>query len=287
MSTPKQPGRERRAARLAPWRAELPSRAARVAASWGLRLGPVLADTTASRLVAAADAIRREMVLKLAPPGQGVEAEIAALRAMQGRGAVTLYRADLAEGALLMARAMPGTKLRDIAMVDDDAATRAAARLIAGLPMAPPAEGTFATALGWGRALAAGAGHLPPAMLDRAAGLLRELAGDAPPACLLHGDLHHENILLQEESWIAVDPKGVLGERAAEAACLLRNPADPMLLSRGGRRAAIIAETAGLDRARILAWAYAGAVIAACWAVEDGTPPGLWLTAEAALRPAR
>ena len=81
-----------------------------------------------------------------------------------------------------------------------------------------------------------------------------------------------------------MDPKGLLGERAAEAACLLRNPADAALLARAPRRAAIIAETAGLDRARVLAWGHLGAVIAACWAIEDGTDPGPWLAAEAALR---
>jgi streptomycin 6-kinase len=287
MTTAPVPSVERRAARLAAWRETLPARAARIAAAWGLRLGPVLVDQPSSRLVAAADAIRREMVLKLALPGQGLEAEAAALAAMQGRGMVALHRADPAEGALLMARAMPGTRLRELSMVDDDAATRIAARLVTDLPAPPPERGLFATAVGWGRALEGGRGHLPRPMLDRAAGLLKDLAADAPPVRLLHGDLHHANILKQEEAWVAVDPKGLLGEPAAEAACLLRNPADPVLLSRAPRRAAIIAETAGLDRQRILAWGYAGAVIAACWAIEDGQPPGLWLTAEAALRPAR
>jgi streptomycin 6-kinase len=84
---------------------------------------------------------------------------------------------------------------------------------------------------------------------------------------------------------MAVDPKGLLGEPAAEAACLLRNPADPALLARAARRAAILAEVAGLDRRRVVAWGYAGAVIAACWASEDGTDQAPWLAAEAALRP--
>jgi streptomycin 6-kinase len=128
---------------------------------------------------------------------------------------------------------------------------------------------------------------LPAAMLDRAAGVLHDLATDSQPAVLLHGDLHHQNILRDGEDWVAVDPKGLLGEPAAEAACLLRNPADPALLARAARRAAIIAEVAGLDRLRVLAWGYAGAVIAACWAVEDGTDPAPWLAAAEALTPRR
>jgi streptomycin 6-kinase len=270
----------RRGERLAAWRTGLDARIARIAAAWGVVPGPVLAETPVSRLLA----VRGDRVLKLAPPGQGVEAEIAALRAMQGRGAVALLRADAPEGALLLARALPGTPLLDLARQDDDAATRTAAGLIAALPCPPPPDALFATAAGWSRALATGAGALPAPMLDRAAGVMRALAGEAAPPMLLHGDLHHGNILRDGEGWVAVDPKGLLGERAAEAACLLRNPADAALLARAPRRAAIIAETAGLDRARVLAWGYAGAVMAACWAVEDGSDPAPWLAAASALR---
>jgi streptomycin 6-kinase len=273
-----------RAEKLAAWRSGLEARTARIAAEWRLQLGPAIGEGPASRLLAARDRLGRDLALKLAPPGQGVEAEIAALRAMQGRGAVPLHRADAAEGALLLDRARPGAALRDMALSEDDAATRIAAGLIASLPVAPPADGAFAEAAGWGRALDSGWGRLPRHMLDRAEGLLRDLAADAPPALLLHGDLHHANILRHDGGWVAVDPKGLLGEPAAEVACLLRNPADPALLARANRRAAIIAEVTGLDRARILAWGYAGAVIAACWAIEDGTSPGVWLTAEAAMR---
>jgi streptomycin 6-kinase len=274
-----------RAERIATWRAGLDARLARVAAAWGLEPGRTLAEGQASRLYAVRDAAWRQLALKLALPGQGVEAEIAALRAMQGRGAVPLLRAAPEEGAILMTRALPGTTLREVALPDDDGATRIAAGLIAALPVAPPPEVPFAEVAGWSRALSAGSGKLPPAVLDRAAGILLDLAADAPEAVLLHGDLHHDNILKHRDGWIAVDPKGLIGEPAAEAACLLRNPADPALLARAGRRAAIIAEVAGLDRRRVLGWGYAGAVIAACWAIEDGLNPGVWLTAEAAMRP--
>ncbi|WP_270937449.1 aminoglycoside phosphotransferase family protein, partial [Falsiroseomonas oryzae] len=201
-------------------------------------------------------------------------------------GTVALLRADAEQGALLLARARPGTRLLDLARVDDDAATRIAARLIAALPSPPPRGALFAEAAGWGRALAMAAGHLEAGLIDRTAGELRDLVASALPPLLLHGDLHHANILRDGDGWVAVDPKGLLGEPAAEAACLLRNPADAALLARAPRRAAIIAEETGLDRARVLAWGRVGSVIAACWAVEDGADPAPWLAAEAALRDA-
>lgn len=273
----------RQARRAAAWRAGLADRIAAVAAAWALRPGAVLADRPATRVLGVLLPDGAQAVLKLAPPGQALEAEAAALAAMGRRGAAALLRADLARGALLLVRACPGTPLLDLARRDDDAATRIAARLIATLPAPVPPHGLFAEAAGWGRALAAPG--LPRRAADRAAGLLRELATGAPPPRLLHGDLHHGNILAHHEGWLAVDPKGLLGEPAAEAACLLRNPAEPALLARAPRRAAIVAEVAGLPRERVLAWGYAGAVIAAAWALEDAADPAPWLAAAAALAP--
>lgn len=225
----------------------------------------------------------RDAVLKLAPPGQAVETEVATLRTMQGRGVVRLVQADIAEGALLLARATPGTPLLHLAQQDDDAATAIAARLITALPCPPPNGAPFAEAAGWARALAVAG--LPDAARDRALGLLRDLAASASPPRLLHGDLHHGNILSEGEDWVAVDPKGLLGEPAAEAACLLRNPSDPGLLARAPRRVAILAELTGLPRDRLLAWGYAGAVMAAAWALEDDADPGPWLAAAETLAP--
>ena len=45
-----------------------------------------------------------------------------------------------------------------------------------------------------------------------------------PETFLLHGDLHHENILLDEErGWLAIDPKGVMGPKVMECGRYLHN----------------------------------------------------------------
>ena len=41
--------------------------------------------------------------------------------------------------------------------------------------------------------------------------------------CLLHGDLHHENILRGSTGWIAIDPKGVNGPREFEVGRFFHN----------------------------------------------------------------
>jgi streptomycin 6-kinase len=95
---------------------------------------------------------------------------------------------------------------------------------------------------------------------------------------LLHGDLHHWNVLrAQREPWLVIDPHGVIGEPAYETGALLRNPNDrlldlpdpPRTLS---RRVDILSERLGFDRQRIIGWAMAQAVLSAIWSVEDREP---------------
>ena len=122
--------------------------------------------------------------------------------------------------------------------------------------------------------------------------LPRLLASSAGPV-LLHGDLHHENILsAARQPWLAIDPKGVCGEPAYEVGALLRNPM-PRLLDHPAparllaRRLDLLAEVLGIDRRRLAAWGYAQAVLSAWWSLEDhgrGWEPALrvaeWLESQ-------
>ena len=86
---------------------------------------------------------------------------------------------------------------------------------------------------------------------------------------MLHGDLHHFNILRSDaHGWLAIDAKGVVGEPAYETGALLRNPMpavldlpDPARVLR--RRADALCEALDLDVARVYGWAYAQAVLSA------------------------
>jgi len=44
---------------------------------------------------------------------------------------------------------------------------------------------------------------------------------------VLHGDLHHFNILSSGDRWLAIDPKGIIGEPEFEPAAYLENKIDP------------------------------------------------------------
>jgi len=127
----------------------------------------------------------------------------------------------------------------------------------------------FPSVRDWGRSLAAG---------TRAAGLFFELCDSMVDVVVLHGDLHHENVLRAGAGWLAIDAKGVVGEPAYEVGALLRNPKPHVLsLPHPGRvlarRARLLCDALELDPARVFAWAYAQAVLSAAWSVEDGEDP--------------
>jgi streptomycin 6-kinase len=96
----------------------------------------------------------------------------------------------------------------------------------------------------------------------------------------LHGDLHHDNLLSATRMpYVAIDPKGVLGEPAYEIGAFLRNPL-PDFLARENphklmeRRVDMTVEYLGFDRQRIIGWGFAQAVLSAVWCDEDGVDCG-------------
>jgi streptomycin 6-kinase len=116
---------------------------------------------------------------------------------------------------------------------------------------------------------------MPEDLVGEAETLFAELFASEGEKFLLHGDLHHGNILSAGDgSWLAIDPKGVVGEAAYETAALLHNPVgaldgpDPRGLLE--RRLDVLSGELGLDRDRIRVWGLAQAVLAAYWGLEDG-----------------
>lgn len=119
------------------------------------------------------------------------------------------------------------------------------------------------------------------------AGVARSLLADQRESVVLHGDVHHDNVLDGEaRGWLAVDPKGLVGERGFEYANLFRNPDLATVLAPGRmqRRIQIVAQEAGLDGRRLLDWVIAYAGLGAAWSLEDGDDPtaGLAIAEQAA-----
>jgi streptomycin 6-kinase len=200
------------------------------------------------------------------------------LAAFGGIGAARVM--EHVEGAVLMERAVPGDVLARMSLDGhDDEATRMLAELIAS--MRPRMLDKVTTVRDHGAALerCAGDESLGPELLQRAKTEYAALCASQGRPCLLHGDLHHYNVIRDaKRGWLAIDPKGLVGELEYEVGAALRNPyerpellADPATIK---RRIRCFETELALDGNRILRWAFAQAVLAAAWELEEGQPLG-------------
>ena len=118
-------------------------------------------------------------------------------------------------------------------------------------------------------------------IVARAAETLKQLLSSPRDVTQLHGDLHHENVLDggEQRGWLAIDPKGLLGDRGYDFANIVCNPERDLdvVISAGRllRQVDVIAQTAQYDRHRLLQWILAYAGLSAAWILDDGDTPHL------------
>jgi len=117
---------------------------------------------------------------------------------------------------------------------------------------------------------------IPRDLVESASRCYARLANSQRQVRLLHGDLHHGNVLSDSRrGWLAIDPKGVVGEIEFEIGAVLRNPVErpDLFVSEETieNRCGVLVRRLNLDRERLLQWAFAQAVLSAIWSVEDGS----------------
>jgi streptomycin 6-kinase len=265
-----------------PWLQGLPALIECISERWSLQVGPPVPNLSYNYVAPARLADGTPAMLKLGVPRDELATEIDALRHYDGRGACRLLQADEALGALLLERLAPGDMLSTLAASDDEAATSVAARLMLKVWAPPPPGHRFVGLKEWTAGLAelrprfgGGTGPFPPELVGLAEGYFAELLASQPAPVVLHGDLHHYNILSAGQGeWRLIDPKGLAGDPAYECAAFICNPTpqiagDPQLARTLARRIAIFSELLGIERRRIHGYALAHAVLGSWWSFAD------------------
>ena len=199
------------------------------------------------------------------------------LDAFDGRGVVRIYEYD--SGTMLIERLRPGNSLVEMAVNSKDVE---ATNVLAGVMQQLSAREIpkrCPTVRDWGkgfdRYLATGDNQIPTELVDSSKNVFLDLSASQRNPRLLHGDLQHYNVLFDSErGWLAIDPKGVVGEAEYEVGAMLRNPVErPELflsIPTIERRLRQFEGRLNLNYERMLAWAFAQAVLSAIWSVEDG-----------------
>lgn len=264
--------------RGAAWLAELPAIVDELLASWDCEPDGEVMFGGVGIVVPALRKASEPAVLKVSFPHPGNRYEPDAFAAWGGRGAVLLYERDDEQFAMLLERAHTTTLART--GTGDEVATiagRISRRL--AIPAPPSFPRLQDQASTWEEQLRQHTAEMPhaldPRIVDAAVATVRDLAQDQPDI-LVHGDLNARNILpAVRESWLAVDPKGWVGDPAYDCGTLIKSRS-VVLVEEGDLRKSIrrtldvFTEAAELDRERAQRWAQLGAVQSAFWGRRRG-----------------
>ena len=262
----------------AEWLAQLPNQVAELEQRWSIKVGrPFVLSYNY-----VADAVMADgtpVALKIGVPRPELSREIEAVQLYNGRGMARLLKADPENGALLLERLQPGDMLSTLD--NDNEMTRIGAQVTRDLFRSAPEEHNLRHVAEWAdglqnlrRAFSSGTGPFPKRLVEMSEMFFNDLLASATETVMIHGDLHHFNILRAGNGWLAIDPKGMVGEPAYETGAFLRNElgrvyASPNPLQMMARRVAIFTEILELDRQKIVRYGLAQAILSAWWSYED------------------
>jgi streptomycin 6-kinase len=271
------------------WLTRLPETLSLCARRWSLTVMPHFEDLSYNYVAPVLQEDGTPAVLKVGVPNPELTSEIESLKIFDGDGIARLLDSDDDLGAMLIERLTPGDTL--LSVEDDEEATSIAVGVMRNLWKPAPEVHPFPTAERWFLGLErlrktfdGGTGPFDRALVERAESMYSELLISMGERALIHGDLHHENILSNEgrsgdqngarEPWLAIDPKGLVAEREYEVGVWLYNPLpqlleypDPKAVT--ARRVAQFTEELGFDRQRVVAsWGLSQAVLSAWWSYE-------------------
>jgi len=230
--------------------------------------------------------INKPIALKIRIDHRNFMAEKNTLAYYDGSGCAALYDWDETVHALLLEQCIPGIPLASFDGLEDGSIFIAAhiIRLLQSKKITAYNSQHFPRLSDWLNIFKSPIiNKLPTHHHQRLISCLQlNEVQDAITDFLLHGDLHQGNILLNGDKWVAIDPKGVIGNPAFEVASFICNPISEILTQSNPReivanRIHLFSQALAIDKQEIKVWSYIRALLGACWALEDNTDHHPWL----------
>jgi streptomycin 6-kinase len=221
------------------------------------------------------------VVLKIGfPHDKEFQGEINALEVFNGNGSEKILEADRENAVMLLEHVLPGTPLSNLE--DDEKETKIIASVMKKIWKPLSKNHTFVTIFEWTKELREYPNKygnqpnppIPMQFVQKAISLFNELINSSSKAVLVHGDLHHDNLLSSDrDSWLAIDPKGIAAEPIYEVAAMMRNPYERIKNSSNlevllRNRIAILSSELQFDPERIRKWCYAQTVLSGVWSSD-------------------
>ncbi len=215
----------------------------------------------------------RPAILKIAPDKEQIAKEVAWLKCFEDISPKILTYDESCNG-FLMEYLQPGDSLKNLVIqYKDDDATKIICHIIRNLQHQLATEFQCGHLSELQNDFLILKGHFDAKLLAQAQSWFDELTSDTTHDVVLHGDLHHDNILSTDTQWKVIDPHGYRGDPVAEVGSMIFNPLDSYPTDKSlkqiiDRRLHILIDELPFDPKKIKAWAFCKAVLSAAWTLE-------------------
>lgn len=223
-----------------------------------------------------------EVALKVGYPNIELYTEIKALQLYEGKNICKLYDFDKKLGALLLERITPGFNLTTIN--NNSERFEIAADLIYNLSIPNNDINSIPHYSDWVHKAFREAkkenivGSKMLSLIDIAEKYYRDLENSQTTKTLIHGDLHHFNILQGKNSkWKIIDPKGVIGIPCLECARFIENQLSMVkkdeMFNSLDEMITVFSNKFSLSKQIITKGLFVDAVLSTTWSFEDNAKP--------------
>lgn len=262
---------------------------------WNLKLlGTAAAGLAINVIFFCEDGGGRPVVLKIGHPHPEQTSEIIALRKYAGRHIASIIDWDAATGSFLMERVSPGDKFRNFS--NDISRSQMQIPLFRHISIPAESVDGLPTYSEWVergfkqfRENHTSVSQNDPGrefltFIECAESAFASICVRHPKPYLLHGDLHHENILRSgPDGWLAIDPKGVIGPRVMECGRFLHNfivdeipgvddirdATNDQILRVFKARFKTFSKLLDVNDSDIIAAGYVDLVLSTCWSINS------------------
>lgn len=246
------------------WLEELPNIVKAIAQEWNLSdLKPV--DNLSMNYVVSGKQNLREIILKLSLDSDLIYREKTALIAFLEHGAVPVLAHK--DKILLLGKLSPATSLKTYLPARKAEALKIACKTMQKLHQAPFSKIIHLPSIEERFSLLDKAWPVPSDSLILARKCRDHIFSNYHERKILHGDLHHDNILKDGDSWKIIDPHGVVGFSINEAWAFVQDIEDDI---------PFIAKYFNFKLEDLQKCYFMHSMLSGLWAIEDNMDPKFW-----------
>jgi streptomycin 6-kinase len=263
------------------WIKDLPGIIEALSQHWQLSNISHVANMTYNYVAKATTNTNQPVILKISCDKASIDNEKNALLYFDGNATVKLLDYNDKYHAMLLKQAIPGVSLKLLYPAEIEYVMDSYAYITKTLHSRPlPNQYSYRHIRDWLQAIDnISRDQFPVGMLDQAITLKNQLLATISHEVFLHGDLHQDNIIKNNNDWLAIDPKGIVGDPEFEMAAFDFIHADEFHLtteikSLFNERIELLANKSKLNAARIRNWVFVRLVLSAVWSIEDNTDIG-------------